>query len=397
MRPDVPPANGPVRVLRVIARLNVGGPSIQAITLSRELESHGFTTMLVKGQEGEREGNMFDLAKRLNVTPIALPTLQRAIRPIPDLRSVYALRRHIRTFRPQIMHTHTAKAGTIGRLAAIASGKHRPRLIVHTFHGHVLSGYFSKRSERIFTGIERFLAKRTDVLIAVSDEVRDDLLALNIAPPERIRVVNLGFDLQPFALKGPERTAARAAMRQELGIGVDETVVTLVARLVPIKRVDVFLDAALIVAETHPHVRFCIAGDGERADELTASDAARALGDRVVWPGFIADMPRLYAASDIVALTSDNEGTPVSLIESLAAGVPVVSTRVGGVPSVVQDGVTGLLAPPADSGAMAAAICRLLEDPTLSTRFSTAGQSDVTNRFSLDRLVADIVAVYRRP
>ena len=272
----------PTRVLRLIARLNVGGPAIQALTLTRELESHGFATLLAKGVEGEREGTMDGLAKRLDVSPVEIPSLKREITIPDDVRTIRTVRRLIRDFRPAILHTHTAKAGTVGRVAALLSGRRRPGLIVHTFHGHVLSGYFSARAERIFTAIERFLAKRTDVLIAVSDEVRDDLVALGIASPERIRVVPLGFDLRPFDLDGEERRAARDAMRQTIGIEADARLVTLVARLVPIKRVDVFLEAARLVAETHPEVRFCIAGDGELADELRASAAADALGDRVV-------------------------------------------------------------------------------------------------------------------
>ena len=385
----------PTRVLRLIARLNVGGPAVQAITLTHELDRYGFKTLLAKGMEGEREGNMDRLAERLQVTPVEIPSLRRKISPLTDLRALRAVRRLIRDFQPSVLHMHTAKAGTIGRLAAALSGRHRPELVVHTFHGHVLTGYFSKRAERVFTWIERFLAKRTDVLIAVSDEVRDDLVALGIAPADRIRVVHLGFDLMPFDLRSDARSAARSAMRARLGVEDAASLVTLVARLVPIKRVDVFLHAAALIAQDHPDVRFCIAGDGELADDLKGSAAARSLGERIVWPGFIDDMPALLAASDVVALTSDNEGTPVSLIEALAAGVPVVGTRVGGVPSVVQDGQTGLLASRAGAPAVATAITRLLDDPAFATELSEAGRRDVITRFSLHRLVDDIVQVYR--
>jgi len=387
--------SGRVRVLRVIARLNVGGPAIQAITLTHELRPQGFDTTLVRGREAPREGTMDDLARRLDVTPVLLPTLGREVRPVEDLRSVVALRRIIRCERPSILHTHTAKAGTVGRVAALVAGRRRPRLVVHTFHGHVLSGYFSPRKQRVFAAIERLLARRTDVLVAVSDEVRDDLLALGIGRPGQVRVIPLGFDLAPFAMSPPEAAAARTRMRERLGVPQDAPLVTTVARLVPIKRVDVFLQAAGRVAASHPNTWFCVAGDGELRDELLASAHARALGPRVAWPGFVAEMPDLYAASDVVVLCSDNEGTPVSLIEALAAEVPVVATDVGGVPAVVAHEESGLLAPRGDAAAVAAGMARLLDDPELRARLAGAGRRSVMERFDLGRLVADVVALYR--
>lgn len=387
--------SGPTRVLRLITRLNIGGPAMQAITLTDGLNRHGFTTLLATGIEGEHEGNMNGLADRLGVTPVEIPSLRREISVGGDARALWAVRRMIREFRPHILDTHTAKAGTVGRLAAILAGSRRPQLVIHTFHGHVLAGYFSKRAEWVFTTIERFLAKRTDVLIAVSDEVRDELVDLGIAGRDQIRVVHLGFDLAPFVIEPAARRTTRDVMRRRLGVGADAPLVTLVARLVPIKRVDVFLAAAEQLAATHPHVRFCVAGDGELGHELRTSERAQRLGVRVAWPGFVEDMPALLAASDVVALTSDNEGTPVSLIEALAAGTPVVGTRVGGVPSVVRDGKTGLLAPPGDAPAIAGAMARLLDQPGLAAEMSAAGREDVLSRFSLDRLVSDVVKVYQ--
>lgn len=338
---------------------------------------------------------MDDLAERLGVTPVLLPELQREISPIADTKAVLAIRRIIRDRRPEILHTHTAKAGTVGRAGAVMAGRRRPRLVVHTFHGHVLSGYFSARRERLFIAVERFLAKRTDVLIAVSDEVRDDLVALGIAAPDRIRVVPLGFDLDAFDLAPEEKMLARAAMRAALGVPVDAPLVTLVARVVPIKRVDIFLEAAEVIAEQDSSAWFCIAGDGELRRELQEQSLALRASKRIIWPGFVSDMPALYAASDVVALCSDNEGTPVSLIEALATGVPAVSTRVGGVPSVIVDGVTGLLISPGGSEELGAATLRLLGDQELRVRMGKAGREHVRARFDLERLVEDIVSLYR--
>jgi glycosyltransferase involved in cell wall biosynthesis len=283
----------------------------------------------------------------------------------------------------------------VGRLAAVLAGRRRPALVVHTFHGHVLQGYFSPRKERLFRGIERALARTTDVLVAVSEEVRRDLLAHGIGTAQKLRVVPLGFDLAPFGLIGSDRERARAEMRQRLGLSPETLVVTLVARLVPIKRVDVFLAGAARLAAEQPHVRFVIAGDGELGHELRTSQDARALGERIIWPGFLFDMPALYAASDVVCLCSDNEGTPVSLIEALASGVAVASTRVGGVPSVVRDGETGLLVPAGDPEALARALGRLADDEGLRARLGAAGKEDVVDRFGIERLVEDVDRLYR--
>ena len=384
-----------LHILRVIARLNVGGPAIQAITVTRELERFGWSTTLVRGSEAPREGNMNALADRLGVRPLLLHEMGRELRPLRDLRAALKLRQMIRRERPDVLHTHTAKAGTVGRVAAMLSGRRRKTLVVHTFHGHVLSGYFSPRREQVFAAIERFLARRTDVLIAVSDEVRDDILALGIGNPAKLKVVTLGFDLAAFDLDAQSSAAARTAMRKSLGVPKEVTLVTLVARLVPIKRVDLFLAAAARVTETLPDVWFCVAGDGELADELRYSPDAEALDARIVWPGFIDDMSSLYAASDIVALCSDNEGTPVSLIEALASARGIVSTNVGGVPSVVTHEKTGILVDRRDTTGLSDAIVRLAEDPDLVTRLGQRGRTDVLARFGLERLVVDLDRLYR--
>jgi glycosyltransferase involved in cell wall biosynthesis len=244
----------------------------------------------------------------------------------------------------------------------------------------------------MYTRIERFLARRTDVLIAVSDEVRDDLVGLGVAPKEQIEVVRLGLDQWSFA-DDSDREARRAAVREQWGVGPGEHVVTLVARLVPIKRVDRFLETAALLRE-RAGVRFVIVGDGELRDELQASEPAGALGDRLVWAGFRRDVPDVCFASDVVVLTSDNEGTPVSLIEAQAAATPVVSTNVGGVRSVVLDGETGLLAD--DPPALAAAIASLLDDPARAQAMATRGREHVLSTFGVERLVDDLDRLYRR-
>lgn len=382
-----------IRLLRVIARLNVGGPSIQALTLTKQLAQRGYDTTLVRGREGPREGTMDHLAAELGVAPVVVNSLQRAFGPhdaLALMRMLWILMR----MRPTIMHTHAAKAGALGRLAAVLLGRFGPPVRVHTFHGHVLTGYFSPRLSAVFLGVERFLARRSTRLIAVSEEVRDDLVKLGVAPVERIEIVPLGFDLDPFTDdKGrPER---RASFRTSIGVGLHEVVVTLVARLVPIKRVDRFLLVARLVHQWHPDVRFVVVGDGEMDATLQCSADARALGGQLVWAGMRLDMPSVYAGSDIVLLTSDNEGTPVSLIEAQAAGVPTVATRVGGVGSVVIDGETGWTLPPDDVTGLARAVGRLIDDPEERVRIGRRGREHVSRHFRLDRLVDDVDRLYR--
>jgi glycosyltransferase involved in cell wall biosynthesis len=385
-----------VRVVRVIARLNIGGPSIQALTLTKRLDELGYETTLVRGSEGQREGNMDHLAWELGVKPVRVSSLQR--NPgLHDLRALVSLIRIMRRERPQIVHTHAAKAGTLGRLAAIFSAPRRDRpRIVHTFHGHSLSGYFAPRTAALYRQIERVLARRTDRLIAVSEQVRDELVAMGIAPAERFEVIPLGFDLSRFSVEPRSRSEARQMVRLELGLSQEAVVVTLVARLVPIKRVDRFLRVASALTPTADDVRFLIVGDGELHDRLRASSEARALGDRVIWAGFRRDVPQVCFASDVVVLCSDNEGTPVSLIEASAAGLPSVSTRVGGVPDVVLDGETGILIERDDEEAFTAAIQRLVIDQPLREAMGAAGRLHVRDTFSLDRLVRDVDHLYRR-
>lgn len=387
-------AGPPTRVLRVIARLNIGGPAIQAISLTRLLEPRGYATTLVRGTEHPSEGSMDDLAEQLGVEPVHVPSLQR--NPgLHDLRALIALFLVIARERPEIVHTHAAKAGTLGRLAALAAPGRSRRVLVHTFHGHSLSGYFSSRTTRAFLAIERFLARRTTRLIAVSEEVRDDLVAMGVAPAESFEVVRLGFDLSPFAVEESERAHRRAKLRAELGLPSDVPLVTLIARLVPIKRVDRFLRVARRLAE-RGDTRFLVVGDGELGEVLRTSTDAQALGERLTWAGFRRDIPDVCFASDIVVLSSDNEGTPVSLIEALAAGTPVVSTDVGGVATVLRDGQSGLLVKRDDERGLADAIKRLMDDEQLAVRLAIDGRGHVRNMFTQARLVDDLDALYRR-
>jgi len=382
-----------IRVARIISRLNIGGPAIQAITMTRLLEPLGYESLLVRGSEAGHEGSMDHLARELGVAPVRIRTMRREVGP-RDFAAFVHLVRTLRRFRPDVVHTHAAKAGTLGRFAALACGRARPRVIVHTFHGHSLSGYFSSRQDALFLRIERFLARRTSRLVAVSEEVRDDLVRLGVAPREQIEVIRLGFDLSRFQTDETTRAARRGELRARLGIPPDARVVTIIARLVPIKRVDRFLAIAEQLAE-ETDVWFLIAGDGELREQLQSIALPPGLADRVVWAGFQQDVPSVCFASDVVVLTSDNEGTPVSLIEAQAAGVPVVSTRVGGAATVVGD-APGALVAADDVAGLARSVGALLRDLPAARAAGSAARERVVADFSLEALVRSLDELYRR-
>jgi glycosyltransferase involved in cell wall biosynthesis len=379
-------------VLHLVARLNVGGPAIQVIPLVDELRQRGYDANVAHGQLAPGEASMTYLADARGLDTILVPHLGRAVGP-RDARALAEIVGLLRARRPDVLHTHTAKAGALGRVAARLLGRRGPRAVVHTYHGHVFSGYFSPAKTRAIVATERQLARLATRLLTVSDEIGDDIVSHGIAPRGKVQTMLLGLELDAFALDDGARAAARASFRDELGIGADEQVVTLIARLVPIKRVDRFLRVA--AAARRPGVRFVIVGDGDLGAELRASADAQALGDAVIFAGFRRDMPAVCAGSDLIVQTSDNEGTPVSLIEAGAAGLASVSTDVGGVRTVVLDGETGLLAAADDDAALVAAIGALLDDPARAAQMGENARAHCRSTFSLDRLVGDCDVLYR--
>lgn len=379
---DPPP---PIRVMRIIARLNVGGPAVHVALLSAGLNDAAFQTTLVTGTLGPAEGDMSYLAREMGVEPLVIPSMQREISLLADLRAVWALVRLMRRTRPHVVHTHTAKAGFVGRLAAFLTGV---PVVVHTFHGHVFRGYFGPARTQLFLWLERAAARASSAILTISDRLRDDLLAFRIAPPERIRVVPLGLPLGELA----DLERLRGRLRAEQGFSTDNRLVGMIGRLVPIKRHDLFLDAARRVLGEMPQARFVIVGDGEQRGALEALAGQPGLAGKVVFTGWRADLPTIYADLDALVISSDNEGTPVSIIEAMAAGVPVVSTAVGGVPDLLEDGELGALVPPGDAAALAAAVLAALRaGPGART---ARAQQQALRLYSAERLVRDIRQLY---
>jgi glycosyltransferase involved in cell wall biosynthesis len=377
----------PIRVARVIARLNVGGPAQHVTFLSAGMDRTRFHTMLMTGIVGENEGDFLPAARSRGLQPILIPQLGPALRPAHDLVSLMKLVRLFREFRPDIVHTHTAKAGALGRLAARLAGV---PLSVHTFHGHVLEGYFSPLKTRLFLVTERALARITDRIIAVSARVRQALLSMAIGRPEQVEVIPLGLDLSRFTLS----PKGSSHLRQRLCIPPGAPILGTVGRLVPIKDHPTLIHALALLAggDRAPHL--LVVGDGERREALQQLVQHLNLGSRVHFLGWRDDLEAILPELNVVICCSRNEGTPVALIEAMAAGVPVLSSDVGGVADLVTHGETGWLVPPGDPTALADGIRTLLADPALAGRLAEAARPVALTRHDVKRMIHRMETLY---
>jgi glycosyltransferase involved in cell wall biosynthesis len=439
-----------IKVLRIIARLNIGGPAINTILLSRDMERLGYETLLVAGQVGPDEGDMNYMAEAEGVKPVILAKLGRRLKPLDDLLSLVSILRIIFNLRPHIIHTHTAKAGAVGRAAAliynkvqgarhgvqglirrkfpregtqaqsvsIANGKCK---VIHTFHGHVLEGYFSKFKSRLFQLTEKILAKCTDTIVVVSEQQKEELCwKFGVGRPEQYRVVPLGLDLRPFE----SASESKGKLKSDLGLSENgESFVGIVGRLTSIKNHSLFLEAIsfLLAEKREIRARFLVVGDGELRKDLEEMTTELALADRVIFTGWIKDLKSFYADLDILALTSNNEGTPVAVIEAMAAGVPVIVTDVGGVRELISDrgfrpparrglrpgGIVelseeefkicerGLLVNKGDAKGFAKGLKYLLERPEECREMGRRGQVYAIERHTAERLASDIDKLYQ--
>lgn len=396
-----------IKVLRIITRLNIGGPSIHVSLLAHGLDPERFESVLIGGKVPQIEGDMGYVASKLGVRPVIVPTLEREIRLPQDIRCLVELIRILDREKPDIVHTHTAKAGTLGRIAVFIHNRIRKRkiLVVHTFHGHVLHGYFSRAKSQMFIWAERLLAEATDVIIAISEsQTRELSHKYRIAPASKFQSVRLGFDLAPFFLA----ENAKGQFRASLGVDGKTVLIAIIGRLVAIKNHKMFFDAARIFIDQNPgiQVKFVIIGDGELRNELMSYTDLQKLSDHVLFLGWERDLPRVYADLDILALTSINEGTPVSIVEAMASSVPVISTDAGGVkdllgpprPGANYDGFEvckrGLLCPQRNAKALAKGIKVLLTNPPIRKEVSNAARLFVGIAYTKDRLFREIGSIY---
>ena len=381
-------SNQRTKILRIIARLNIGGPAIHTILLTAGLDRTRFESLLVAGVVSEGEGDMSYLASEYGVKPIVIPELGREIGWKNDLITLYKLFWLIKSEKPDIIDTQTAKAGMLGRIAAILSGvPYR----VHTFHGHVLHSYFGKFKTKFFILMERLLARFTDKIIVISPfQYRELCHQIKIAPPKKFAIIPLGFDLTPFL----NAEVHCRKLRRELHVSEDTLLVGIVGRLTAIKNHALFLRSAARVLEKVANVRFLIVGDGELATKLKELTNDLQIQDKVIFLGWRDDMPVIYADLDLVALTSLNEGTPVSLIEAMASAKAVVATAVGGVPDIVLDGQAGILVPSEDEEKLSEVMIDLLEDAEKRRNFGERGREFVRGKFTKERLFADMARLY---
>jgi glycosyltransferase involved in cell wall biosynthesis len=381
----------PTRILRVIARLNMGGPALHVSYLAEGLADRGYDTTLVAGTLARGEDSMAFVAEDRGIEIVKVDALSREISPVRDAIAVVRLAQMIRRQRPQILHTHTAKAGAVGRLAALLAGKARPPIIVHTFHGHVLRGYFGPLKTTAFRVLERWLAKSTTALVAVSPQVRDDLVQLGVAPAEKFHVVRLGIELERRAASAGDR----AETRRLLGVPPDRFVVGWVGRMTGVKNTDDVLEALRLLRERGVDATLLMVGDGPDREHVETRANSLGIVRHCLFLGYQRDVAPWYGAIDAFVLPSVNEGTPVVVMEALAAGRPVVATRVGGVPDVVREGEDGFLVEVGDRDGLAERLARLAQDPALRDRMGAAGRERVLDRYAVKRLVDDVDALYR--
>ena len=381
----------PIRVLRVIARLNVGGPALHVTYLARGLAERGYETTLVAGDVARGEESMAFVAEHAGVEIVPLPGLSRELAPVRDAIAAIRLARIIRQVRPDVIHTHTAKAGAVGRTAALLSGLRKRPVVVHTFHGHVLRGYFGRAGTLVFRGIETALALATDRLVAVSPEVRDELVALGVAPMEKFTVVRLGLELERrVAFSGDA-----SEVRRRHGIASEAFVVGWFGRMTAVKQTDDLLTALVALRERGVDALLLMVGDGDDRQRLEERAHELGIARACLFLGYQQDVAPWFAVSDAVVLTSASEGTPATIIEALAAGRPVVATDVGGVSDVVDEGETGFLVPAGDTDALAAQLALLASDPERRETMGRLGRERALHRYAVERLVDDVDALYR--
>lgn len=380
-----------LKILRIIARLNVGGPAVHTILLTEALNNDRFESILIAGQVEKYEKDMIYLARQKGVNPIIISELGRQPRPIKDLIALWKIYNLIMRERPDIVHTHTAKAGVLGRIAAIFAGV---RIRIHTFHGNIFEGYFNRLYVKLFILIEKILAYFTTSIVVVSEEQKKEIVQhYKIAGSEKIKVIPLGLELENFfSLEAPVGN-----LRREYKIRDDAIVVGIIGRLVSIKNHRMFLDAIRHLTNSLDNkfnIKYLIIGDGRERPALEEYMKNLGLDGDVTFCGWREDMREVYSDLDIVALTSLNEGTPLSLIEALAAGKPVVATKVGGVVDVVEDGVNGYLVSSGDIEGFSQRLTTLIEDLHKRREFGFKGREMVRHKFSKERLIEDIKSLY---
>lgn len=375
-----------IRILHVITRLVMGGAQQNTLLTVEHLDRARFSVALASGPGGGPEGTLEPQARSLDISYFEIPSLVRDPQPVKDLAAFIALLRLMRRGHYHVVHTHTTKAGVLGRLAARAAGV---PIIVHTPHGHAFKGYLGGTGSRMLVLLERVLAKITDHIICLTDAERHDHLRAGVGKPEQYAVVHSGIDLDRIIAA---RSNTRRG-RREHGLPENVPLIGCIARLVPVKGIGTLLKALPEIAKRVPHAFVVLVGDGPQREELRAESFRLGIQNRVAFLGLRNDVPDLLPLFDLVVLPSLNEGMGKVAVEAMAAGRPVVASRIVGIKDVVQDGLTGLLVPPEDPQALAQAISALLRNPTLAATMGKAGM-DAAGRYGIPAMVKQIAALY---
>lgn len=370
----------PIKVMHVIARMNVGGPAVEIAELMRGLDPKEVEQLLVTGYCTDDEADFLE-TQAPDIEAIRFEGLGRSIRPMDDAKALAHLIKTIRSSRPDIVHTHTAKAGVVGRLAAKAAGVGAK--IVHTHHGHLLHGYFGHVKTRAVIQLERKLAKITDRIVTVGETVRDDLLNVGIGKPSQYAVIRSGITLGPLPSK--------AAAREDLRIPEDSVVVALVGRVTQVKRPDRFLEIVEQISSRGLRAHFLVVGGGDLAQAVRERVESARLPVSML--GWRSDLERIFAATDVLLLTSDNEGMPISIIQATHAGVPVVATDVGSIGEYLVDGVDAFLCRK-DSWELANALETLIREPQLREAMSAARSHRDLGDYNVESFLRRHVALY---
>jgi glycosyltransferase involved in cell wall biosynthesis len=390
------------KILRIINRFNLGGPTYNAAYLSKYI-SDDFETLLVGGVKEDAEESSEYILENLGLKPLIIPEMRRSLNPTSDFNAYRRISKIIKEFKPDIVHTHASKAGTVGRMAA---ARHNVPVIVHTFHGHVFHSYFGSAKTKMIINIEQGLAEQTSKIIAISDKQKDELVnTFKIAGEDKFEVIPLGFDLSRFRQNNDEK---RLAFRKKYNVNDNELAIGIVGRLAPVKNHKLFIEAIKRVKnETNQSIRAFIIGDGELKQELVDFCKVMNLSytipvnghvDKadVTFTSWIKDIDKAYPGIDIVAMTSLNEGTPVSLIEAQAANRPIVTTNVGGIENIVVPDKTALLTRNNDVEDFTSKLLQMVENEKIRNEQMRLGWEQVKNKFHYTRLVKDMENLYYR-
>jgi glycosyltransferase involved in cell wall biosynthesis len=389
------------RVLRIINRLNLGGPTYNVAYLTAHL-GNDYETLLVAGMKDDSEESSEFIINQLDIKPVYIKNMKREISLKSDFAAYKEIDQIIKNFKPDIVHTHAAKAGTVGRLAAIHN---KVPVVLHTFHGHVFQGYFGPTKTKIFLEIERYLARRTSGIIAISNEQKKELIGkYKITSENKASIVQLGLDLSKFKT---DTTSKRENFRKTYSINDETIAIGIIGRLVPIKNHLLFLKAWKEVNfKTNKKIHAFIIGDGEDREKIQLQ--CKELGlefntpdhhsndINLTFTSWILDIDKAIAGLDIIALTSNNEGTPVSLIEAQAGGKAIVSTNVGGIKDIVLEGKTALLTEPEDVQSFSKNMMELIEDEELRKSMNQLGPEFANENFGFERLIKDMRQLYER-